>query len=371
MAILTLTSEAMSRRPVADSEATTPVEETKPTVTDKNAVVKGNNTFAFELYGKLRSADGNLFLSPYSISSALAMTYAGARAETRAQMAKVLHFDGDDTHLHSTFRDLNTCLNAEGKSYEISVANALWGQQGYAFLDEFLKLTKDNYGAGLNEVDFVKATETARKTINTWVEKETRDKIKDLLKPGVLNHLTRLVLTNAIYFKGTWDSQFNKNQTRELPFHVQIDKTVQAPMMYQKEPFKFMETDKLQALELPYKGDELSMVILLPKKQDGLAELESSLCADSLSNWLKGLGNQKVKVYLPRFKTTSEFSLGDVLSSMGMIDAFSLPTAAVMALASMPAPVPIFRADHPFIFLIRDVASGSILFLGRIVNPVE
>lgn len=309
--------------------------------------------------------------------------------------------------LHPTFRELITQLDVQGKKqgYQLNIANALWGQRGYGFLKEFLELTKTNYGAGFNEVDFVKATEEARKTINTWVEKQTKDKIKDLIKPGILNALTRLVLTNAIYFKGNWVSQFDRKQTKDSPFYVKADKKVQMPMMYQKGDFKYMETHKLQALELPYVGSELSMVILLPKNVDGLVELQNLLTLDTLNEWLRNLREQEVEVYLPRFKTTSEFMLAEVLASMGMPDAFSLPPAdfsgitgnkdlfisavihkafvdvneegteaaaatAVVMKKSVYMPR-VFRADHPFIFLIRDVSSEGILFLGRLVNPLE
>ncbi len=297
-------------------------------------------------------------------------------------------------------------INAQGKQsgYELSVANALWAQKGYQFLRAFLNTTTTNYGAGLNQVDFVSATEAARKTINDWVEKKTEGKIKDLIKPGVFNTLTRLVLTNAIYFKGNWARQFEKVETKDSPFTVARDKNVTVPMMSQKAQFAYAETETLQLLELPYAGDQLSMVILLPKELDGLADLEKSLTPGSLRECLQGLRKQEVVVQVPRFKLTSEFSLARVLASMGMTDAFSreadfsgmtgdtelfisavihkafvdvneegteaaAATAVVMTLKSAPLRPPIFRADHPFLFLIRDNQSGSILFLGRVVNP--
>lgn len=376
---------------------------------DKKAVVKGNNAFALDLYAELKDQEGNLFLSPFSISTALAMTYAGARGNTEAQMAEVLHFDLEQESLHPTFQKLITQLNTQAKQqgYQLNVANALWGQKGYGFLEEFLDLTKTTYGAGLNEVDFVRATEAARRTINTWVEKQTKGKIKNLIKRGILTDLTRLVLTNAIYFKGNWASQFDKKQTKNSPFYVRVDKTVNVPMMYQKEKFKYMETERLQAIELPYVDNELSTVVLLPKEINGITALENSLTADSLKKWLGRLREQKVDVYLPRFKITSEFRLNTALISMGMPDAFSLPpadfsgmtgkkdlfisavihkafvdineegteaaaaTAVVMKRAERMHRPLIFRADHPLIFLIRDTQSGSILFLGRVVNPLK
>ncbi|TET67360.1 MAG: serpin family protein, partial [Candidatus Zixiibacteriota bacterium] len=187
---------------------------------DGEMVVQGNNAFALDLYAELKNRDGNLFFSPHSISTALAMTYAGARGSTEKQMAEVLHFDLEQKRLHPAFRELLDQLETgEGeRGYQLSVANALWGQKGYEFLEKFLDLTKENYGAGLSELDFIGSTETARQTINSWVEKETEDKIKELIKPGVLDQMTRLVLTNAIYFKGFWESQFEEEMTQPAPF---------------------------------------------------------------------------------------------------------------------------------------------------------
>ena len=385
--------------------------EEKPPVKAGNyraAVVKGNNEFAFDLYAKLRGREGNLFLSPFSISTALAMTSAGARGGTEAGMAKVLHFTLPGEELHTAFAGLIRGLDEDkkGRGYELVVANALWGQKGYGFLKEYLDLTKSCYGAGLHEVDFEKAAEAARKTINAWVEEKTKEKIKDLIKPGVLSSLTRLVLTNAIYFKGQWASRFKKEATKDGPFTLSSGKKTAVPMMNQTEEFGYMEDGDVQALELPYIGDRLSMVVLLPKKVDGLAGLEESLTAKKLSKWLSAVRKQKVVVSLPRFKFTSEFGLADVLKSMGMTDAFLLPpadfsgmdgkkdlfisavihkafvdvneegteaaaaTAVVMALRmAAPEPVPIFRADHPFLFIIRDTESGNILFMGRMIDP--
>ena len=391
---------------VAKGELAPQKEEPKPK-DDRTAVVEGNSAFALDLYAKLKEQEGNLFFSPFSISTALAMTHTGARSETAAQMEKVLHFDIGQERLHPAFKALIEDLNARQQKggYELSVANALWGQRGYGFLMEFLDLTVDNYGAGLREVDFVGDTEGARQTINGWVEKETREKIKNLIPPGVLDALTRLVLTNAIYFKGDWAAQFDKEATHDAPFTLLDGKKVEVPMMRQTEKFGYMETEGFQALELPYVKDELSMIVLLPRKVDGLAELEKSLTAENLAKWLPELRKRRVIVELPKFKMTSQFSLAKVLRSMGMTDAFSLPpadfsgmngkkdlfisavihkayvdvneegteaaaaTGVVMQLTAAPTPPVLFRADHPFLFLIRDNRSGSILFLGRMINP--
>jgi serpin B len=249
--------------------------------TDKKLIVTGNNKFALKLYAKLCSEEGNLFFSPYSISTALAMAHAGARGQTEAQMAGVLHFPiitkpgtelssmliQDRQKFASVFGKIIKDLNNRGKKggYELRVANALWGQEGYEFLEEFLELIKTNYGGRLNEVDFVRAAETARKTINAWVEKKTNDKIKDLISKGVLNSMTRLVLTNAIYFKGNWARQFKEDRTKDAPFTLANGRKVDVAMMNQTTEFNYMETEDFQALELPYVDDELSMIILLPK----------------------------------------------------------------------------------------------------------
>ncbi len=397
---------------------------------DKRAVVEGNNKFALELYAKLRVREGNLFFSPYSISTALAMTCAGARGKTEKQMAEVLRFPLehykalDDNQgrpfyrierrpmsrerIAAAFGALQRGLKADSKKsgYELTVANALWGQKGYGFLKTFLKLTEKNYGAGLKEVDFIAATEAARKTINAWVEKKTKNKIKNLIPKGVLNRLTRLVLTNAIYFKGNWARQFKKDRTKDAPFTLAGGERVDAPMMNQTAEFNYMETEDFQGLELPYVDDELSMIILLPKQVDGLAEFEKTLTLENLSQWPARLHKRKVIVSVPKFKMTSQFRLAEVLKSMGMTDAFvpdvadfsgmngkrdlfisavihkayvdvneegteaAAATAVVVGVTSvMPGRIPVFRADHPFLFLIRDSDSGSILFIGRMMNP--
>ena len=395
--------------------------------TDKQLVVMGNNEFALELYAKLRGKEGNLFFSPYSISTALAMAYAGARGQTEAQMTNVLHFPTrsggswpdpnqklnyseqvrNRQRFHSAFGVIIKDLNARGKKggYELTVANALWGQKGYGIVTNFIRVVLDYYGGECKQVDFVRAAETARKTINTWVEKETNNKIKNLIRKGVLSSMTRLVLTNAIYFKGNWARQFKEDRTMEAPFTLANGRKVDVAMMNQTGQFNYMETESFQALELPYVDDELSMIILLPKEFDGLDEFEKTLTAENLSKWLGKLRNRKVIVSIPKFKMTSQFALASVLKSMGMIDAFSpnadfsgmngkrdlfisavihkayvdvneegteaaAATAVTMKLTSVgPTRIPVFRADHPFLFLIRDNHSGSILFIGRVMNP--
>ena len=387
--------------------------------TDKQIVVAGNNEFAFDLYARLRSKEGNLFFSPYSISTALALAYCGARGQTESQMAAVLHLPTSpgetavlketlaQTRFHSAFGEIIKDLNSRGEKggYQLSVANALWGQKGYGFLEEYLELIETNYGGKLNEVDFVRSAETARKTINRWVEQKTNNKIKNLIPKGVLDSMTRLVLTNAIYFKGNWARQFIKDKTKDAPFTLADGEKVDAAMMNQTAEFNYLETGGFQGLELPYVDDDLSMIIMLPKEIDGLDEFEKTLTVENLSKWLRKLYKREVVVSVPKFKMTSQFGLASVLKSMGMTDAFSsnanfsgingkrdlfisavihkayvdvneegteaaAATAVTIKLTSIgPARIPIFRADHPFLFLIRDNHSGSILFIGRVMNP--
>ena len=382
---------------------------------DVAAVTQGDNQFALDLYAKLRDKDGNIFVSPYSISTALAMTRAGARGDTAAEMDKVMHFTLPQDKLNPIFgaviRQVNGDPADKKRGYQLSTANALWGRKGYPFQADFLKLAKDDYGGGLNDVDFKGATEQARQTINGWVEKQTNDKIKDLLHQGDLTPDTRLVLTNAIYFKGDWASQFKKDQTRDEPFHLTADKKADAPLMHQTGEYAYFDDGSFQMLEMPYAGKDLSMVALLPKKIDGLADLEKDLTADKLAGWVGKLHPQEVIVALPKFKTEQRISVKQTLSDMGMKLAFddqkadlsgiggephelyisdvihkayidvneegteaAAATAVIVATPSavrVEPPTPVFRADHPFLFLIRDTRSGGILFLGRMADPTK
>ena len=378
---------------------------------DLQSVVKGNNSFCFDLYKELKGEEGNLFFSPYSISTALAMTYAGARGETEKEMAQVLHFPLTQESLHPAFSKLQSDLNAiQNKGdVQISIANSLWAQESYKFLDSFIELNKKYYGAGLYFVDFIKKRETARKQINKWVEKETHDKIKELIKQPMLNIDTRLVLCNAIYFKGNWLSQFDKKKTYNRDFHVSPDTTILVPMMYQQTRLKYKCFGEFCALELPYEGNDLSMIIFLPNEYDGLLEFEDHLTADSVHVWIDELmkvDEGLVMLNMPKFKTISEFELSRTLYDMGMPDAFSLPPAdfsgmtgtkdlyiskvihkayvdvneegteaaaatAVIMMKSVAMQPLEFKVDHPFIFLIRENQTGSILFIGRIVDPTK
>ena len=382
---------------------------------DLVAVAEGNNAFAVDLYGKLRAVakvDENIFLSPVSISTALAMTYAGARGKTAEEMAKALHIPDDQTGAHAALGALLRELDELGKTKgcKVRTANALWGAKGEPFLPEFLKLVKDNYGGGLERLDFAGAPEESRKTINAWVEKKTEDKIKDLLMKGDITPATVLVLTNAIYFKGDWDVQFDKKLTK-LDAWQRIgpgSSVAPAPgvwLMNRSGSMPYLKGDGFQAVELPYVGKSLSMVVFLPDALDGLPAFEKSLAPDKLGEWLKGLRKAEVNLALPKFTMTVGYVLSGTLAEMGMPLAFTraadfsgingkrdlfislvihkafvavneegteaaAATAVIMPAGEAPRVVE-FRADHLFFFLIRDNKTGSILFMGRVVNPKE
>lgn len=370
----------------------------------------GNTAFALDLYRQLDSGDDNLFFSPYSISTCLAMTYAGARGTTEAQMAQTLHFNTNQASFDVTFGDLQARLNTIQRKQDVQlyIANGLWAQQGHPFLKPFFNIATGNYGAKIKQVDFRTEAEPARKEINGWVSDHTKGKIADLIGPRVLNDLTRLVLVNAIYFKGKWVNQFKENRTSDQPFFLAPDGQIQARLMHLAASFKYAETGDLQLLELPYRGGDVSMVVLLPSDKDGLKNFEKVLNRKRLDVWLEQVRNREVDVFLLKFKLTQQFALSPKLAAMGMAAAFSLgadfsgmdgtrelfisdvihqafvevneegtEAAAATAVAvagravRRPEPMPLFRADHPFLFLIRDTHSGSILFLGRVTNPAK
>ena len=383
------------------------------------------NDFASDLYGRLANNDGNLFFSPASIQTAMAMAYAGAKDRTATQMAAVLQFEKAGEQIHSEFQSLLQQLNTprmikfyervgneikptEKPTYELVIANALWGQQGYPWNQRFLDLTASNYGAGLREVDFAKQPEAARKTINSWIEEKTRDRIKDLIAKGGISPMMRLILTNAIYFKAAWDNKFADHATKDRPFHVSGSNQVLVSMMAQKEDFRYMETDSFQALEMPYEANELAMIVFLPKTVDGLGDFEKTMTSEKLADWMDDFRIEEVEVFFPKFEFTSSFSLTKYLQAMGMKDAFSTTsadfsgmttaerlfisevihkafvavdekgttaaaaTAVMFSGTAMPMPKPdpkMFKADHPFLFCIRHNPTGKILFMGRFSDP--
>jgi serpin B len=376
--------------------------------TDWSKLVTGNTQFGMELYGELKADAGNLFLSPFSISTALGMAAAGARGKTLDEMEKVLHLPPEaPAAFGAVLKSLNDEPDPKKRGFTLTTANALWAQQGYPWKPEYKKLAATDYGAGLFDVDFKGNAEAARGTINSWVEKETRDKIKDLLPAGSITAMTRLVLTNAIYFKGDWQDPFKKEATKDLPFTTADGKKTDAPLMTRVGRYLYGETDAFQVLDLPYAGKRISMTVILPRKPDGLPAVEKELTAAKLAETIKGLHpEQEVHVHLPRFKVEKDFLLNKPLKALGMKAAFdgadfsgmhtggeqldisavlhkafvdvneegteaAAATGVVVKTLSLPAPPkPVyFKADHPFLFLIRDHKTGSILFLGRLENP--
>lgn len=295
-----------------------------------NAVVNANNQFAFELYSKYKDKyrGDNIFFSPYSISTALAMTYEGARGKTSEEMQSVFHFPADNDARRPAFARIYNEINKKekGKQYTLHTANALWAQKDCQFTNEYFGTTEKYYGGKVTNLDFRSEPEPSRITINNWVEDQTNDKIKDLIPPGGIDPLTRLVLTNAIYFKGTWVLQFDKNKTREADFGVSPTKTVKAEMMGltgEKAKFNYAETAHLQILEIPYEGEELSMIVLLPK-EDTLDKLEQSqsLTVEKLNEWRGMLQKERVDVYMPKFKFETKYFMAQDLAEMGMPSAF-------------------------------------------------
>lgn len=376
---------------------------------------QASNQFGFDLYRQLAgSQKGNLFLSPYSVETALAMTSAGARNKTASQMAHVLHLDHfaqpDDSHqgmAHLTELLNKVSIAGDTTLFELVVANALWGQKGFDFNPDFIKLVDQKYAGKLESLDFNNA-EAARTTINGWVESKTHDKIKNLISPGVINADTRLVLTNAIYFKSSWADEFSKQATTKEPFHIDNTTAADVSMMHTNRKLQYTATDDLQAVELPYSGHRLSIVVLLPKEGRTIDAVEQSLDASKLQALVGTFADYLVDLSLPKFKFTSQASLSNTLSTMGMPDAFSsaadfsgmtsserlgisevihkafidvneegteaaAATAVMMRAMSAPRPQPIekvvFKADHPFLFVIRENISGCVLFMGRVSNP--
>ena len=368
-----------------------------------------NNRFAVSLYRALASQQsGNLFFSPLSISTALAMAYAGAEGRTETEMAEALQFQLPEEALHPAFAALARMLADQRQAgYRLHMANRLWGQEEYGFRPEYLKITDESYGAELAQVDFASAPEAARKQINLWVEQETAGEIENLLPSGAVDEMTRLVLTSAVYFNGRWTEPFQTRLTQNAPFHVTADRQAEVPLMHQTDEFPYAEADGVQILELPYgQNEDLAMAIVLPKEIDGLPQLETGLDAERLQKWLAELRVQQVRVFVPRFRLTSAFELSDVLRELGMVTPFS-PTDAdfsgmstredlflsaalhkafvdvnekgteaaaatgigVGAASEAASEPPVFRADRPFLFLIRHRPTGAILFLGRLVDP--
>jgi len=368
------------------------------------SVVSGNNQFALDFYLELKDEEENIFFSPYSISVAMAMTYEGARDQTAYEMQSVMHFPENNETRRSGFAGLYNRINKQDKKYTLNTANALWAHHDYDFLEEYFDLIERYYMGTTTNLDFVNEPQKSRETINNWVEEKTNDKIKDLIPENFINELTRLVLTNAIYFKGDWVLQFDEKRTKEQNFRVDSETTVKVQMMsIKEEDFNYYETAEVQVLELPYDGEDLSMLILLPK-EDSLDSLDTSLTLENLTKWRDNLQEREMDIYIPKFKFETKYFMKDTLTEMGMPTAFipgeadlsgmdgtqnlfidfvihqgyievnekgTEAAAATAVGVSLTCAPPSFVADHPFIFLIQDRETGNILFFGRVVDPTK
>ncbi len=369
-------------------------------------VVDGNNTFAFELFLKSGKDKENVFMAPISISAALAMTYAGAKTETEKQMSNVLHFNLNQKNFHKEFKTLiDSLILLNKKGLDLKIANSLWIQKDYVFLKEYLDFINTYYKTSVNKADFKKQTEKSRLDINKWVELQTNNKIKQLIKPNVLTQLTRLVIVNAIYFNGTWDYKFDSKKTKNNNFLIDGKNNVSVPFMNIVEKYRYLENDYFQLIDIPYKNRSASMIILLPKKKDGIAGIEKFMNWKQIEELTNSMIFERINLNLPKFNMISEFELKDVLSALGMPITFTNEadfsgitgktdlkidkvihktfinvnetgteaagsTAVVLIEKSGPPKDPIdFNVNHPFIFLIKDNINNCILFLGKVSNP--
>ena len=386
--------------------------ETSPSIPegDLPALVEGDNGFGLALYQVLRQEEGNLFYSPFSISLALAMAYAGARGQTEQEMAQALRFTLPQDRLHPAFNALLLDLDrraeeADDEAFQMSIANSIWGQQDYSFLQEYLDVLGRNYGAGMRLVDFMNAPEEARAAINDWVSEETEERIQDLIPQGVIDTLTRLVLANAIYFKASWSEQFEEAKTQTQDFHLLDGSVVSVPMMHQSATFRYGESQGVQTVELPYVGDQVAMLILMPQ-EGGFESFESSLTPEVLQSLMASMEPRQLALGMPKYEIRSSFGLVPALAQLGMSTAFgseadfsgidgtrdlyisdvvhqafvsvdeagteaAAATAVIIGVTSMPLAPFELTLDRPFVFLLRDVQTGAILFAGRLVNPAE
>ncbi|WKT57078.1 serpin family protein [Candidatus Nitrosotenuis chungbukensis] len=379
---------------------TPPTEPTEIKESTQN-IVDASNRFMFDYYSISGTSDDNVFFSPWSILSAFSVLHEGARGETADEISSAFYLPEDDSARRMSFESMQSDLNINGSGYDLRNANALWIQAGFGVKEDFINTARQYYDSEVSEVNFP-ADESI---IDSWVEDKTNDKIKDLVK-GKTNDLTMLVITNAVYFKGTWKTQFEPSQTSEGEFRVNVDKTVQVPMMYLKSEFAYAETDDLQILSMPYDGERISMLVLLPK--NGIEPLEQSLTVEQLDDWKKNLAEREVMTFVPKFKLETEYELPKIMQELGIKLAFDEGNADLSGIANMPPrlfvtaavhkafvdvneegteaaaatgigvgttsvgpELPIFRADHPFVFLIQDNETGLVLFMGKISDPIK
>jgi serpin B len=364
-------------------------------------IVDANNQFMIDYYSITSTDEDNSFFSPWSLLSAFSVLYEGVRGQTADEISRVFYLPTDDSARRDSFGTMQNNLNVNGSGYELRNANALWIQQGFGIKEDFINISKQYYDSKVSEVNFP----ADEPIIDSWVEEKTNNKIKDLIK-GKTDDSTRLVITNAIYFKGTWQTEFEPNQTQDSQFRVNEDKSVSVPMMNIQSEFPYAETGDLQILSLPYKGQRMSMLVLLPK--DNLESIEKSITVEKLEYWKKSLQEQEIRLFMPKFKLETTYELPEIMKNLGMKLAFDGDNADLSGIANIPPrlfvtaavhkafvevneegteaaaatgidvsvtslgpELPVFRADHPFVFLIQDNETGLILFIGKVADPTK
>ena len=410
-ALVSILLSACNGGPAGTAQSTR-AREKNPTVSesDLKTLVDGNNAFGLDLYQTLRSQDGNLILSPFSVSLALAMTYAGARGETETQMADVLNF-GPQDQVHNTFNAFDLALeespivlDKDQEPMQLSIANSVWAEQTFTFLPDFLDTLSVNYGAGIQLMDFINSPDPSRKIINQWVSDETKDKINNLLPENSITSDTKMVLVNAIYFKADWLSPFDANDTYDSSFKLLDGSEVTVPMMGQQLYIPYFVGDDYAVAELPYAGESAVMTLLVPD-EGRFEEIEAQIDGAMFNEALANLAPADVTLRMPKFEFESPFNLSDALIEMGMPLAFdenradfsgmtdqqdlyignvihkafvavdekgteaAAATAVVMEGATAMMPENVLTINRPFLFFIRDVETGQILFIGRVLNP--
>jgi serpin B len=374
---------------------------------DLSETISGNNEFAFTLYEEINDKEEDVFFSPYSISSALAMTYNGARGETRKEMQELLNFIVNSEALSSHFKELNDKFsNLKRDKIQLNIANSLWCQEDIDFKQNFLDLNKNYYSAGIEKVNFAENYKEIREQINEWVENKTNSKIKELISKGMLDELTRLVLVNAIYFKGMWEFPFEKEKTKEDTFYIYTKCMTKTDFMHRTLSAKYYKDDLAEVIEIPYSGKKLSMMIVMPVEKYGMKKLEERLDAELYESYRQSMYTTKVDLALPKFKIEAGYDLTKPFRELGMESAFNseadfsgitesedlyisnivhksyvdvneegteaaAATGVVMRKTTAVMKNVKFEADHPFIFFIKDNKTGSILFMGRLMNPED
>ncbi len=380
--------DAAAEKPLTEQEA------------DQQELVASNNQFACDVYAQLKDKPGNLFFAPGSLATALTMTSAGTNSETNRQMLSTLRHTLPEDRLHPAFAQLQKHLQREDAGIQLHVANRLWGQQGMTFLPTFLNTMQTSYGAELGQVDFLGDADAARLEINQWVEEQTSNKIKDLIPAGAVGEDTAMVLTNAVYFQGNWKKPFALPK-EPAPFHVSQTEEKNVPTMHVVAAMGYRKLADLELIAIPYEEQQYSLLVLMPGEVNGLAALEAQLSAEQLQEWTAGMKTARLGLFMPKFNVASQVPMKPVLQALGMTDAFSrqadfsrlstaanlflsdvvhqsfvsvdekgtLATGATGTIVTLTSRPQFVHVDRPFLFLVRDDATGCILFMGRVVDP--